>query len=89
MPRFEAARLLIVGDAMLDRYWHGDTLRISAEAPIPVVTVDEIEDRPGGAANVALNVTSLGARASLVAALGNDKEADILRNKLESAGTKR
>jgi len=86
MPRFEAARLLIVGDAMLDRYWHGDTLRISAEAPIPVVTVDEIEDRPGGAANVALNVTSLGARASLVAALGNDKEADILRNKLESAG---
>ena len=44
MPRFDASRLLVVGDAMLDRYWHGDTLRISAEAPIPVVTVDDIED---------------------------------------------
>ncbi len=85
MPRFDAARLLVVGDAMLDRYWHGDTLRISAEAPIPVVTVDDIEDRPGGAANVALNVTSLGSKATLIAALGTDREADILRNKLESA----
>lgn len=71
---------------MLDRYWHGDTRRVSAEAPIPVVDVNDTEDRPGGAANVALNVATLGARSSLVAATGRDEMAAVLRVKLESSG---
>mgnify|MGYP000512982742 CR=1 FL=1 len=50
MPRFDSAPVLVVGDVMLDRYWHGPTNRISPEAPVPVVKVDQIEDRPGGAA---------------------------------------
>lgn len=84
-PRFETARVLTVGDAMLDRYWHGDTRRVSAEAPIPVVDVAKVEDRPGGAANVALNVAGLGAKASLVAAVGRDEMAQTLRDKLEAS----
>src|SRR5690606_36012822 len=56
MPRFGHAPVLVVGDVMLDRYWHGGTSRISHEAPGPVVKVEQIEDRPGGAANVALNI---------------------------------
>ncbi|MGL5610484.1 MAG: bifunctional heptose 7-phosphate kinase/heptose 1-phosphate adenyltransferase, partial [Aeromonas veronii] len=55
LPDFEKARVLVVGDVMLDRYWHGPTGRISPEAPVPVVKVEHIEERPGGAANVALN----------------------------------
>lgn len=86
IPRFDNAHVLTVGDAMLDRYWHGDTHRVSAEAPIPVIDVAEIEDRPGGAANVALNVATLGAASSLVAVTGKDEMAEILRNKLESSG---
>lgn len=66
MPRYDQATVLVVGDVMLDRYWHGGTSRISPEAPVPVVRVDQIEDRPGGAANVALNIAALGARALLV-----------------------
>ena len=85
IPRFDGAHILVVGDAMLDRYWHGDTHRISAEAPIPIVDVNEVEDRPGAAANVALNVATLGARASLVAAVGQDEPAGILKGKLEAA----
>ncbi len=86
VPRFDGAHILVVGDAMLDRYWHGDTRRVSAEAPIPVVDVNEIEDRPGAAANVALNITTLGARASLIAAVGADESGKILETKLVSAG---
>ena len=85
-PRFDQAKVLTLGDVMLDRYWHGDTARISAEAPIPVVNVSDIEDRPGGAANVALNIASLGAVSSLVAATGKDEAADLLRQKLETSG---
>jgi D-beta-D-heptose 7-phosphate kinase/D-beta-D-heptose 1-phosphate adenosyltransferase len=48
MPRFDQAAVLVVGDVMLDRYWHGGTSRISPEAPVPVVKVEQIEDRPGG-----------------------------------------
>ena len=55
-PKFETAKVLTIGDAMIDRYWHGVAKRISAEAPVPVVEVTEIEDRLGGAANVALNI---------------------------------
>lgn len=71
---------------MLDRYWHGDTHRVSAEAPIPVIDVSEIEDRPGGAANVSLNVATLGARSRLIAATGQDEMATILGNKLKASG---
>jgi rfaE bifunctional protein kinase chain/domain len=55
-------RILVVGDVMLDRYWFGDVSRISPEAPVPVVKVERVEDRPGGAANVARNCAALGAR---------------------------
>ena len=86
IPRFDNAHILTVGDAMLDRYWHGDTHRVSAEAPIPVIEVTGIEDRPGGAANVALNVATLGAKSSLIAATGQDEMSDILESKLSSSG---
>lgn len=61
IPDFSRARVLVVGDLMLDRYWHGPTSRISPEAPVPVVHVRDIEERPGGAGNVALNIAMLGA----------------------------
>ncbi len=85
VPRFDGAHILVVGDAMLDRYWHGETRRVSAEAPIPVVDVAEIEDRLGGAANVALNVSTLGSSAILIAAIGVDEPGEILKTKLDSA----
>lgn len=88
MPRFESAPVLVVGDVMLDRYWHGGTSRISPEAPVPVVKVEQIEDRPGGAANVALNIAALGAPALLVGVTGEDEAADSLANSLEAAGVK-
>ena len=84
-PRFDSAKVLTVGDAMIDRYWHGDAKRISAEAPIPVVEVKEIEDRLGGAANVALNVSTLGAESYLVAATGSDVAARELEAKLKAS----
>ena len=68
MPRFEQSRVLVVGDLMLDRYWHGNTTRVSPEAPVPVVDVKQIEDRPGGAGNVALNI-ALTTRSWLVSGL--------------------
>ena len=86
IPGFDNANILTIGDAMLDRYWHGDFTRVSAEAPIPIVDVAEIEDRPGGAANVALNVAALGATSSLIAATGDDEMARVLQHKLESSG---
>ena len=63
LPEFERAGVMVVGDVMLDRYWYGPTSRISPEAPVPVVKVNTIEERPGGAANVAMNIASLGANA--------------------------
>lgn len=86
LPRFDSARVLVVGDVMLDRYWSGDTDRVSAEAPIPVVHVKDVEDRPGGAGNVALNIATLGAQAFLVGAVGDDDNAIALEAKLTSAG---
>jgi D-beta-D-heptose 7-phosphate kinase/D-beta-D-heptose 1-phosphate adenosyltransferase len=88
MPRFDQAPVLVVGDVMLDRYWHGGTSRISPEAPVPVVRVDQIEDRPGGAANVALNIAALGAPASLVGVTGEDEAAESLSASLSAAGVK-
>jgi D-glycero-beta-D-manno-heptose-7-phosphate kinase len=81
-----AARVLIVGDAMLDRYWFGAVERISPEAPVPVVKVDREEVRLGGAANVAVNVKALGAQATLLTVVGEDEPANHLRDLLQKAG---
>ncbi len=86
MPRYDQAPVLVVGDVMLDRYWHGGTSRISPEAPVPVVKVEQIEDRPGGAANVALNIAALGAPALLVGVTGEDEAAESLADSLAAAG---
>lgn len=71
---------------MLDRYWHGDTGRISPEAPVPVVRVEGEEQRPGGAANVALNIAALGGKATLVGVAGDDEPGRTLENILQKAG---
>jgi rfaE bifunctional protein kinase chain/domain len=68
-----AARLLVVGDVMLDRYWFGEVERISPEAPVPVVKIARTEERPGGAANVARNAAALGAQATLLSVVGDDE----------------
>ena len=84
--RVARARVLVVGDAMLDRYWFGAVERISPEAPVPVVRVNREEERLGGAANVALNVKALGARTTLLTAVGDDEPARSLRRLLEREG---
>ena len=86
IPPFGQARVLVAGDVMLDRYWHGPAGRISPEAPVPVVRVTELEDRPGGAGNVSLNMAALGARAELVGVTGDDEAAGILEERLAAAG---
>ena len=84
IPDFSSARVLVVGDLMLDRYWYGNTSRISPEAPVPVVHVGEAEERPGGAGNVALNISSLGAHATVIGLTGEDEAADLLASCLAS-----
>jgi D-beta-D-heptose 7-phosphate kinase/D-beta-D-heptose 1-phosphate adenosyltransferase len=83
---FARARVLVCGDIMLDRYWHGTTSRISPEAPVPVVRVEQTEDRPGGAANVALNAAVLGARVRLAGVVGEDATAGSLEALLSARG---
>ncbi|MCG6896713.1 MAG: bifunctional D-glycero-beta-D-manno-heptose-7-phosphate kinase/D-glycero-beta-D-manno-heptose 1-phosphate adenylyltransferase HldE [Thiocapsa sp.] len=85
-PDFSRARVLVAGDLMLDRYWSGSTRRISPEAPVPVVHVGQVEDRPGGAANVALNLATLGCQVTLVGVTGDDAAADILTDQLAAQG---
>jgi len=84
LPEYDKAQVLVVGDVMLDRYWHGPTVRISPEAPVPVVKVEQIEERPGGAANVALNVAALGGKVNLIGLVGIDEAAKILVKTLKS-----
>jgi len=86
LPDFSQARVLVVGDLMLDRYWYGNTSRISPEAPVPVVHVGNNEERVGGAGNVALNIAKLGAQATVLGLTGDDEQANILNDLLESAG---
>ncbi len=86
IPAFDKAHVLVVGDVMLDRYWHGSTSRISPEAPVPVVHVRQNEERPGGAGNVALNIAALQADSTLIGLTGDDEAADSLSRSLESAG---
>ena len=82
IPDFSKANILIIGDVMLDRYWTGPTSRISPEAPVPIVRVDDSEDRPGGAANVAINAATLGAQVVLMGMTGEDEAAQILTDRL-------
>ncbi len=84
LPDFSGIRILVVGDVMLDRYWHGATNRISPEAPVPVVRVDEEEGRPGGAGNVALNISTLGGRAILIGLTGDDEMSRVLEHVLHN-----
>ena len=86
MPQFQHARLLVIGDVMLDRYWHGQASRVSPEAPVPVVKVGNREDRPGGAGNVALNMAALGSAVRLVGIVGNDETGLELLSRLNAAG---
>ncbi|MDO9269697.1 MAG: bifunctional D-glycero-beta-D-manno-heptose-7-phosphate kinase/D-glycero-beta-D-manno-heptose 1-phosphate adenylyltransferase HldE [Methylobacter sp.] len=85
-PEFGQARIIVIGDLMLDRYWSGQAARISPEAPVPVVRVKTIEDRVGGAGNVALNIAKLGGKVTLLAVVGDDTEGEILRRLLEAEG---
>ncbi|MCX8617387.1 bifunctional D-glycero-beta-D-manno-heptose-7-phosphate kinase/D-glycero-beta-D-manno-heptose 1-phosphate adenylyltransferase HldE [Gilliamella sp. B2923] len=82
LPDFNFANILVVGDIMLDRYWYGGTNRISPEAPVPVVKIDALEERPGGAANVAMNITALGGHVRLIGLTGIDEPAKILDEQL-------
>jgi rfaE bifunctional protein kinase chain/domain len=80
------ARVLVVGDVMLDRYWYGAVDRISPEAPVPVVRVTREEERAGGAANVAYNAVSLGAHASLLTVVGDDDASRHLEELVAKTG---
>ena len=86
LPDFSACRVLVCGDVMLDRYWHGATARISPEAPVPVVQVRNDEVRAGGAGNVALNAASLGARARVIGLVGDDEAGRLLEESLAARG---
>ncbi|MCL1115261.1 bifunctional D-glycero-beta-D-manno-heptose-7-phosphate kinase/D-glycero-beta-D-manno-heptose 1-phosphate adenylyltransferase HldE [Shewanella basaltis] len=86
LPAFENARILVIGDVMLDRYWVGPTGRISPEAPVPVVKINQIEDRPGGAANVALNIAALGGHVHLAGLVGQDETAQALTQAVKVFG---
>lgn len=86
IPDFAALKVLVAGDAMLDEYWFGETDRISPEAPVPVVKTTRTEQRPGGAANVALNVSSLGAEVCLAALVGADERGQALEDLLAQQG---
>lgn len=82
----KGARLLVVGDVMLDRYWFGDVERISPEAPVPVVRVGRTEERLGGAANVARNIAAIGAAAGLLSVVGEDEAATRIQELLIADG---
>ncbi|CAG9428172.1 bifunctional D-glycero-beta-D-manno-heptose-7-phosphate kinase/D-glycero-beta-D-manno-heptose 1-phosphate adenylyltransferase HldE [Providencia sp. PROV188] len=88
LPDYKQAGVLVVGDVMLDRYWHGPTNRISPEAPVPVVKVTMVEERPGGAANVAMNIASLGANSRLVGLTGIDDAAKALTENLNGVNVR-
>ena len=86
IPDFSRTRVVVAGDVMLDRYLFGSTGRITPEAPVPVVHVQDTDDRPGGAANVAVNLAALGSSTSLVGVVGRDAAAKSLAGILEASG---
>ncbi len=88
LPDLTRARVLVVGDVMLDRYWFGDVSRISPEAPVPVVRIERTEERPGGAANVARNCAALGARTGLLSVVGGDEAGDALARLVAAEGVR-
>jgi rfaE bifunctional protein kinase chain/domain len=88
LPDTSGARILVVGDVMLDRYWFGDVERISPEAPVPVVRVSRNEERPGGAANVARNAAALGAQVALLSVVGNDEAGTSLERLVAAEGVR-
>lgn len=88
IPDFQNAKVLVVGDVMLDRFWHGSATRMSPEAPVPVVNVGEVDDRPGGAGNVAVNLAALGVETTLSGLAGDDEHARVLRTSVEKRGVR-
>jgi rfaE bifunctional protein kinase chain/domain len=86
VPDTSKARVLVVGDVMLDRYWYGDASRISPEAPVPVLLWEREEERPGGAANVARNCAALGASTQLLSVVGRDAAGDRLAKLMKKEG---
>ncbi len=85
---FTDRHIAVIGEAILDSYLTGSAQRLCAEAPVPVVTLNDRRDIPGGAANTALNLRSLGAQVSLLSVIGNDDEGNLLRQALARAGVK-
>src|SRR3954447_16047936 len=83
---FAGLRVLVIGEAMLDSYLIGTTTRVCREAPVPIVALNERRDVPGGAANAAVNVASLGGCAIFLSAIGDDAEGALLRDALEASG---
>ena len=84
--QFAKTNLLVVGDVMLDRYWFGDSDRISPEAPVPVVQVSKVDERLGGAANVARNVAALGANTTILGVIGGDEAGKRIGELLRQSG---
>ncbi len=82
VPHFAQAQVLVIGDVMLDRYWSGATSRISPEAPVPVVQVSTQQDKPGGGANVAINLANLGVQTALMGVIGYDEAGTVLQQLL-------
>lgn len=85
-PEFHLARVAVIGDLMLDRFYFGKASRISPEAPVPVVNVERLEDVPGGAGNVAMNIASLGATCNITGITGRDEAAAVLKQRLHAVG---
>lgn len=85
-PEFHLARVAVIGDLMLDRFYYGKASRISPEAPVPVVNVERLEDVPGGAGNVAMNIASLGASCNISGITGQDEAAEMLKQRLNAVG---
>lgn len=83
---FEGLQILVVGDVMIDRYFYGNINRQSPEADVPILDVDQIENRLGGAANVALNIAKMGAKAHLMSIVGRDEDANLFKDLLREQG---
>ena len=86
IPDFQSAHVLIIGDVMLDRYWHGATSRVSPEAPVPIVHIKQQEERLGGAGNVAWNIRALGSQVTLISVTGTDEAADKISSQMTTKG---
>lgn len=85
-PNLQGQQVLVIGDLMLDSFYHGKATRISPEAPVPIINIERVEDLPGGAANVAMNIASLGASCKISGITGQDSAADTLEQRLNSVG---